>query len=215
MSRKAARPSRPRRARLRRWSLPRQAARLSGRRNRLPSAKTTRRTWISIPRSRCFNNHCTPNSAKRQHHQRDHAKQLAGQHCPFQQDLIMTQAISNTSVTSFATELAELLINNETVQSDADRATRDAARETFLKDAQAQVDALHAAAGASGKRSHVERGVHDCGRGLFDRRSGPEVRRSHDQAVRHWGDRGRHQRREHPRLGEHGLLGNSPQPRTQ
>ncbi|HWZ92043.1 MAG TPA: hypothetical protein VNW92_24430 [Polyangiaceae bacterium] len=61
----------------------------------------------------------------------------------------MTQPISTTSVTSFATELAELLINNETVQSDADRTTRDAARETFLKDAQAQVDALHAAASAT------------------------------------------------------------------
>ena len=61
----------------------------------------------------------------------------------------MTQPISTTSVTSFATELAELLINNEAVQSDADRTTRDAARETFLKDTQAQVDALHAAASAA------------------------------------------------------------------
>jgi hypothetical protein len=61
----------------------------------------------------------------------------------------MTQPISTVSVTSFATELAELLIQNETAQSDADRSTRDAARETFLKDAQAQVDALHAAASAA------------------------------------------------------------------
>jgi hypothetical protein len=60
----------------------------------------------------------------------------------------MTQAISTTGATSFATELAELLIQNETTQSDADRATRDAARATFLQDSQHQVDALHAAASA-------------------------------------------------------------------
>lgn len=60
-----------------------------------------------------------------------------------------THAISTASVTSFATDLAELLIENEAVQSDADRSTRDAAREMFLKDAQAQVDALHAAASAA------------------------------------------------------------------
>lgn len=61
----------------------------------------------------------------------------------------MTQPISATSVTSFATELAELLIQNETVQSDADRTTRDAARNTYLKDAQEQENALHAAAAAT------------------------------------------------------------------
>ena len=58
----------------------------------------------------------------------------------------MTQAISSTSVTSFASELAELMIQNETTQSDADRAARDAARTTFLQDSQQQVNELHAAA---------------------------------------------------------------------
>jgi len=60
----------------------------------------------------------------------------------------MNSAISTTSVSSFATELAELVIQNETTQSDADRATRDAARAAYLEDAQHQVDALHAAADA-------------------------------------------------------------------
>ena len=61
----------------------------------------------------------------------------------------MTQPISSTNVTSFATELAALLIQNETMQSDADRTTRDTARATFLQDSQNQVDALHAAADAT------------------------------------------------------------------
>lgn len=61
----------------------------------------------------------------------------------------MTQPISSTNVTSFATELAALLIQNEDTQSDAARATRDAARATFLDDSQHQVDALHAAADAT------------------------------------------------------------------
>jgi hypothetical protein len=60
----------------------------------------------------------------------------------------MTQTISSTSVTSFATELAELMIQNETTQSDADRAARDADRATFLRDSQHQVDELHSAASA-------------------------------------------------------------------
>jgi hypothetical protein len=60
----------------------------------------------------------------------------------------MTQAITSSSITSFATELATLLIENETTQSDADRTQRDAARATYLEDAQHQVDALHAAADA-------------------------------------------------------------------
>jgi hypothetical protein len=60
----------------------------------------------------------------------------------------MTSAISTTSVSSFATELAALLIQNETTQSDADRASRDAARAAYLEDAQHQIDALHAAADA-------------------------------------------------------------------
>jgi hypothetical protein len=61
----------------------------------------------------------------------------------------MTQPIQSSSVTSFATELAELLIQNETTQSDSDRSTRDAARATFLQDAQHQVDELHASASAT------------------------------------------------------------------
>jgi hypothetical protein len=60
----------------------------------------------------------------------------------------MTQAISTTGVTSFATQFAELEIENETAQSDADRAARDAARSTFLQDSQNQVDALRSAATA-------------------------------------------------------------------
>jgi hypothetical protein len=58
----------------------------------------------------------------------------------------MTQVTSSTIVTSFATELAELLIQNETTQSDANRAVRDAARTSFLEDSQHQVDELHSAA---------------------------------------------------------------------
>jgi hypothetical protein len=61
----------------------------------------------------------------------------------------MTQPIPSSSVTSFATELAELLIQNEATQSDSDRTTRDAARATFLQDSQHQVDALKAAADAT------------------------------------------------------------------
>jgi len=61
----------------------------------------------------------------------------------------MTSAISNTNLTSFATELAELLIQNEAMQSQVDRAQRDAARAAFLHDAQAQVAALHDAANAT------------------------------------------------------------------
>jgi hypothetical protein len=61
----------------------------------------------------------------------------------------MTQPIPSSSVTSFATELAELLIQNEATQSDSDRSTRDAARATFLQDSQHQVDALNAAADAT------------------------------------------------------------------
>jgi len=61
----------------------------------------------------------------------------------------MTQAISGSSVTSFAAQLAELLIQNETVQAEADRSQRDAARAAYLSNAQAQVEALHAAADAT------------------------------------------------------------------
>jgi hypothetical protein len=61
----------------------------------------------------------------------------------------MNQAISTSSVTGFASELAALLIENEASQADADRAQRDAARGAFLHDAEQQVNALHAAADAT------------------------------------------------------------------
>jgi hypothetical protein len=57
----------------------------------------------------------------------------------------MTQAIAPTAV-GFASELAELLIQTETAQSDVAQSQRDAARKDFLENAQHQVDALHAAA---------------------------------------------------------------------
>ena len=57
----------------------------------------------------------------------------------------MTQAISG-SITSFAAELAELLIQTESVQSDSARQQRDAARSEFLHEAENQVKALHQAA---------------------------------------------------------------------
>ncbi len=58
----------------------------------------------------------------------------------------MTQAITGSPVTSFASELAELLLDVESTQSDAAHLSRDAARKDFLDQAQQQVDALHAAA---------------------------------------------------------------------
>jgi hypothetical protein len=61
----------------------------------------------------------------------------------------MTRPIPSSSATSFGTELAELLIQNEAAQSDADRTQRDAARATFLQDSQHQVEALNAAADAT------------------------------------------------------------------
>jgi hypothetical protein len=57
----------------------------------------------------------------------------------------MTQAIAPSAV-GFASELAELLIQTESAQSDAANLQRDAARKDFLENAQHQVDALHAAA---------------------------------------------------------------------
>ncbi len=57
----------------------------------------------------------------------------------------MTQAITPTAV-DFASELAELLIQTESTQSDAANLERDAARKDFLENAQHQVDALHEAA---------------------------------------------------------------------
>jgi hypothetical protein len=58
----------------------------------------------------------------------------------------MTSAITGSVVTSFAADLAELLLNVESAQSDSATLTRDAARQDLLAEAQHQVDALHAAA---------------------------------------------------------------------
>ncbi len=58
----------------------------------------------------------------------------------------MTQAIAASSATGFAAELAELLIQTESVQSDSARQQRDAARSDFLHEAENQVKALHEAA---------------------------------------------------------------------
>ena len=58
----------------------------------------------------------------------------------------MTQAISAASATGFAAELAELLLQTESVQTDAAREQRDAARTDFLHEAENQVKALHDAA---------------------------------------------------------------------
>ncbi|HEY1532447.1 MAG TPA: hypothetical protein VGF76_00460 [Polyangiaceae bacterium] len=57
----------------------------------------------------------------------------------------MTQAIS-PAAGGFATELAELLMQTESAQSDSAQLQRDAARKDFLENAQHQIDALHAAA---------------------------------------------------------------------
>ena len=58
----------------------------------------------------------------------------------------MNQAVSAPSVSGFASELAELLIQTESVQSDSAQLEQEAARNDFLSEAQHQVDALHAAA---------------------------------------------------------------------
>jgi hypothetical protein len=60
----------------------------------------------------------------------------------------MSQAISGASVSSFSSELAALLIENESTQAESAHQDRTAAREMFLDQAQQQVDALHAAASA-------------------------------------------------------------------
>jgi hypothetical protein len=61
----------------------------------------------------------------------------------------MTQAISSANSTSFAGELAAMLIEKESTQADSAKQQRDAARESFLEHAQQQVDALHDAADAT------------------------------------------------------------------
>ena len=61
----------------------------------------------------------------------------------------MTQTISNAGASGFASELAVLLIENETNQSETSRMQRDAARQEVLNQAAEQVAALHDAADAT------------------------------------------------------------------
>ncbi|MEI9941479.1 MAG: hypothetical protein WDO69_30025 [Pseudomonadota bacterium] len=61
----------------------------------------------------------------------------------------MTQAISSVNVSGFAGELAALQLENDANQSESSRMQRDAARESYLDQAQQQIDALHAAASAT------------------------------------------------------------------
>jgi len=75
----------------------------------------------------------------------------------------MPQAISNPSVTSFATELAELLVQSEAVESDSDRLQRSAARASFLENAQHQVDSLRAAAKATETGALISGGLSALG----------------------------------------------------
>jgi hypothetical protein len=59
----------------------------------------------------------------------------------------MTPPISSaTDAVGFVSELAELLLQVESLQSDSATTTRNAARQDFLREAQHQVDALHQAA---------------------------------------------------------------------
>jgi hypothetical protein len=61
----------------------------------------------------------------------------------------MTQAISVANLGGYAGELAALVLENEQNQSESARAQRDAARQSYLDQAEQQVEALHAAASAS------------------------------------------------------------------
>ena len=61
----------------------------------------------------------------------------------------MTQAISHASASGFAAELAVLQLDIEANQSESARLQRDAARDSYTKHAEQQVDALHAAADAT------------------------------------------------------------------
>jgi len=67
----------------------------------------------------------------------------------------MSQAISSANVSGFASELAVLLLENETSQSQSARLERDAARQTYLDEAEQQVAALHAAADAISSGAYV------------------------------------------------------------
>jgi hypothetical protein len=58
----------------------------------------------------------------------------------------MTEAIGSAGVVGFASELAQLLLETESAQSDSARLQQDAARQEFLTDANKQIAALHQAA---------------------------------------------------------------------
>jgi hypothetical protein len=58
----------------------------------------------------------------------------------------MTQAITASAATDFVAQLAELLLETESVQSDSAREQRDAARTDLLHEAENQVKVLHEAA---------------------------------------------------------------------
>ncbi len=58
----------------------------------------------------------------------------------------MSVQVTPSSPDSFATEIAELLVQNETSQEDSARLSRDAARNAFLANEQTQVNELHDAA---------------------------------------------------------------------
>lgn len=61
----------------------------------------------------------------------------------------MTRAISTSGASSFASEFAELEIQNETTQSESAHQEREAARASVRENAQKQIDALHDAADAT------------------------------------------------------------------
>jgi hypothetical protein len=61
----------------------------------------------------------------------------------------MTQGISPSGGSGFATELAELMVRNETAQSESAHQEREAARASIRENAQKQIDALHDAADAT------------------------------------------------------------------
>lgn len=67
----------------------------------------------------------------------------------------MTQPISTANATTFAAEFAMLVINTDDSRSESDRLEREAARASYLQNAQHQVDALHAAADATATGAFV------------------------------------------------------------
>src|SRR4051812_34820822 len=61
----------------------------------------------------------------------------------------MNQSISPSYGSGFATEFAELVIRNETIQSESAHQEREAARASVRENAQKQIEALHEAADAT------------------------------------------------------------------